>query len=178
MSSVPAAGAAGTITVTTTRDCTWAASTSASWVVITSGTNGQGSGALAYRVAANGDAAPRRTTVDVNSTKVDIVQEAAQCRFTVSPSAVTVGAGGGGASAAACARNAATNAGWIHSETPSGAGNGTVKLTVDPNGAAGRSAGVVIANQTVTVTQGEAGSPAPPAPTPTPPPTPACTYSL
>jgi hypothetical protein len=186
MSSVPAGGAAGTIMVTTTRDCTWAASTSASWVVITSGTNGQGSGALDYRVAANTDSSPRRASVDVNSTKVDIAQDGAQCRFTVSPSSVAIGASGGAAtvsiqaSPAACAWNAATDAGWIHIETPGGSGNGAVKLTVDGNGAAARSAAVVIANQTVTVTQSEAGAAPPPPPSPGPgtPPPPACAYSL
>jgi len=193
MSSVPSGGAAGTITVTTTRDCTWAASTSASWVVITSGTNGQGSGTLGYRVAANTEVAARRATVDVNTTKVDIAQDGAQCRFTVSPAAVTVGAGGGAAtisvetSAASCSWNAATDAGWVHIDTAAGTGNASLKLTVDPNGGAGRSAPVVIANQTVTVTQADAGPPAPPAPPapppPTPPipptpPTPPCTYSI
>jgi hypothetical protein len=182
MASVPAGGAAGTITVTTTRDCTWAASTSASWVVITSGTNGQGSGALGYRVAANTDAAPRRTTVDVNSSKVDIAQEPAQCRFTVAPSTVTMGCGGGSAtvsieaSLASCSWNAATDAGWIHVQTPAGSGNASLKLNIDANGGAARSAPVVIANQQVTVTQSDAAGP-PPAPPP-PPSTPACTYSI
>jgi len=181
MSSVPAGGAAGTITVTTTRDCTWAASTSASWVVITSGTNGQGSGSLGYRVAANTDTAPRRTTVDVNTTTVDIAQDGAQCRVTAAPSSVTVGGGGGAAtvsvqaSAASCSWNAATDAGWIHVGTLNGAGNASVSLTVDPNAGAERSAPVVIANQTVTVTQAAAGSPPGP---PLPPPTPVCAYSI
>jgi hypothetical protein len=150
-------------------------------VVITSGTNGQGSGTLGYRVAANTDATPRRASVDVNTTTVDISQDGAQCSFTVSPSAVTVGAGGGaatvmvGTSTASCTWNTATDAGWIHVGTATGAGNASVKLTIDPNGGAARSAPVVIANQTVTVTQADAASPAP---GPTPPPTPACTYSI
>lgn len=185
MPSVPPGGAAGTITVTTTRDCTWAASTSASWVVITSGTNGQGSGALAYRVAANPDAAPRRASVAVNNAKVDIVQEATQCRFTVAPSGVTIGAGGGAAtvsieaSAASCSWSAATDVGWIHVDPASGSGNASVKLTVDANGGAARTAPVVIASQQVAVTQAEPGAPAPPSPAPPgPQPAPACSYSL
>src|SRR5205807_10561128 len=36
MQSAPPAGGAGTLTVTTSRDCTWAVSTAASWIVITS----------------------------------------------------------------------------------------------------------------------------------------------
>jgi Viral BACON domain/Putative binding domain, N-terminal len=129
-------------------------------------------------VAANTDSTPRRTTVDVNNAKVDIAQDAAPCRFTVSPSALAVAAGGGAASvsieasAGSCSWNAATDAGWIHVGTASGSGSGTVKLTIDANGGAARSASVVMANQPVAVTQADAGS-SPPAP-----PAPACTYSL
>src|SRR5688500_15689087 len=54
MESVPSSGGAGSLTVTATRDCTWAASNTAQWVVITSATSGQGDGSIAYRVAANG----------------------------------------------------------------------------------------------------------------------------
>src|SRR5207248_7025473 len=80
--SAPPAGGSGTLTVATSRDCTWAASTAASWIVITSGSSGQGNGSAAYRIAANTEPSARRGMIEVNSTQLPITQEAA-CRFDV-----------------------------------------------------------------------------------------------
>jgi hypothetical protein len=45
-SSVPAGGASGTVTVSTTPDCSWTASSGASWIAITSSSSGQGNGSV------------------------------------------------------------------------------------------------------------------------------------
>src|SRR5688572_16835088 len=72
---VPASGGAGALTISAPRDCTWAASDDATWVVITSAANGQGDGSVSYRVAANAEPATRRAKIDVNQTAATIVQE-------------------------------------------------------------------------------------------------------
>ena len=93
--TAPAAGAAGTLTVTTTPECEWEATTATSWIAITSPSHSQGSGAVTYRVAENADASARGGTVSINSTQVAINQAAGACRFTVAPLASSVAATGG-----------------------------------------------------------------------------------
>lgn len=57
-SSVQKTGAIGTVSVVTTGSaCTWTATDDASWVTITAGASGTGSGTVSYRVAANTGAA-------------------------------------------------------------------------------------------------------------------------
>src|SRR5262245_39427936 len=72
--AAPPAGMSSTIAVTTTRDCTWTAASAVSWIAITSGSSGQGSGAVSYRVSANADPLQRQGTVDVNSKTITLVQ--------------------------------------------------------------------------------------------------------
>lgn len=175
----PAAGASGSLAVTTTRDCTWAASSAGAWVVITSPSNGQGDGSIAYRVAANADPARRQTTIEVNDTQVAIAQDAAECRFTVSPEDATAPAEGATISvhvqpSANCGWTAATDAPWIHiTAGASGTGAGSVTVSVDRNTGGARSAVVTIAGQSVRVTQADGGDPATPPPGGQP-----CSYAI
>jgi len=55
--SVLAAGGSGSFSVVTNSGCTWSASPSESWVNITSGSSGNGSGTVSYTVTANTGAA-------------------------------------------------------------------------------------------------------------------------
>jgi hypothetical protein len=55
--SFGAAGGSGTVTVTAPLGCQWTASSQLSWVAITAGASGTGSGAVTFQVAANGGAA-------------------------------------------------------------------------------------------------------------------------
>jgi hypothetical protein len=166
VSSVPAAGASGTLTITTTRDCTWSVTSGASWIAITSADHGQGSGSVSYRVSANADPAPRSATLVVNDTPLPIAQDPAPCLFTVSVPNPTAPAGGEslavtiGASAAACKWTATSLADWVTiSGASSGTGSGTVNLTVRPNSGSARTGAVVVAGQTVTIAQPEAQAP-------------------
>ncbi|HUR35100.1 MAG TPA: BACON domain-containing protein [Vicinamibacterales bacterium] len=175
--SVTAAGGPGVLAVTTTRDCTWSAQSAAPWVVLSS-TTGQGSGEVAYRVAANTDPSIRRATLTVNDVQVPIAQEGTPCRFTVTPATSTVGPDGGvvvirvETASAACGWTATTSDGWIHPGPASQGGTGTVPLTVDANTGVARTGRAVIAGTTISIEQ--AASPAlPPGPSPTPGPAPA-----
>jgi len=51
--SLPWGGGTGTVTVTAATGCTWTAASNASWITITSGSSGNGSGTVGYSVAAN-----------------------------------------------------------------------------------------------------------------------------
>ena len=93
-STVPAAGGTGSLNVTTTRDCTWDASTPVPWVTLMGDKSGQGSGSVNYQVAANVDPSTRRATLTVNDAQVVVAQDAAQCRFTVSQTSASPGADG------------------------------------------------------------------------------------
>src|SRR4051812_42004891 len=177
--SAGAAGGSGTVAVATSRDCTWAASSAAPWIVITSATTGQGDGSVAYRVAANRDPAPRQATIDINASKATVSQEAAECRFTVSPRTVAVGAAGGAVTLTIeatgnCGWTAVSQAGWIHiTSASSGTGSGSITFTVDPNSAGARSASLTVAGDAITVSQTDAAGTTPP-----PVPTPSCTYAI
>jgi len=180
-SSVPATGGTGTLTVTTTRDCTWDAASAAAWVTLTGETTGQGSGAVSYRVGANVDPSTRRGTLTVNDAQVVVAQDAAQCRFTVSPTSASPGSGGARltvnveTASAACAWTAASDSSWIHVNPASASGTGNTTLTIDANTGGARTGTAVVAGQAVRIEQ--AAVPPSPAPTPTPAPTPAPTPS-
>jgi hypothetical protein len=178
MQSAPPSGGAGTLTISTSRDCTWAASSAVSWIVITSGSSGQGDGSAAYRIAANTEAAQRRGNIEVNSTQVAITQDAA-CRYEVTASTTAVPAEGGTVavnvqSAGTCGWTAASQVAWITvAEGSDGSGSGSVTLKVAGNGGASRTGTVLVAGQTITITQGPAQSGPPP-----PPPPPSCDSSI
>jgi hypothetical protein len=179
MDTVPAAGAAGTLTVTTARDCSWAASGGAAWLVFTSSSNGQGEGTIGYRAAANIEPVARRATVEVNNVAITIAQDAAACRFTVSPLTHHVGAGGGSVTVqvethASCAWSATTNADWITiASGAAGTGGGAVGMTIAPNRGPGRNAVVQVAGASIAIAQADGAPAVPPLPAP-----PSCTYAI
>jgi hypothetical protein len=183
MQAAPPAGGAGTLTISTSRDCTWAASSGVSWIVITSGSSGQGDGTAAYRIAANTENSSRRGAIDVNSTQVAITQDAA-CRYDVSAPNTTIPPEGSTLSISVqsggtCEWTAVSQSEWIViSSGSSGTGNGTVNVAVAANHGGARSGTLLVAGRTITVAQAQALSPAP-TPTPGPaPPTPACDPTL
>lgn len=202
--AAPADGATGTLTVTTTRDCTWTATSSANWIELPGARSGQGSGTVAYKIDANGQPAARGGTIDVNGSQATVSQAPAPCKFAVSPANAAVSASGGAVTIAVetltgCSWTAAADDPWVHVISgASGNGAGTIRFAVDANAGGARSCLAHVANQTVTIDQAEqpqsqptpapapAPAPAPsPAPAPAPPPSPTpspapapCHYSL
>ena len=171
LAAVSAAGATGTLTVTTTPECEWVATTATSWIAITSTPQSQGSGTVSYRVSANADPSGRAGTVIVNTAQIAITQEAAPCRFSVAPLAPSAGAAGGNLeirvdTSGSCAWQTTSQVSWIRlTSAASQTGSGTVTLAIDVNGGSARSGAVTIAGQTVTVAQAATASAA-------------CTYSV
>ena len=182
--SIPAAGNRVTLTVSAARECTWNASSEASWVQV-SPASGQGEGALTVTVAANPEGRSRTGAIVVNGNRLSVAQEAAPCRYEVSPPSIRLSHEGGRgtfrvSATTACGWQASTNDGWIRILNSSGTSNGTVEVEVGPNTLRGpRVATLSIAGQSVTLTQDSEGStptPTPPGPSPTPAPN--CTASI
>src|SRR5919197_286339 len=88
-------GGSGTVTISTSRDCTWTVATTTSWVSLNGDRSGQGEASIAYSVAANPVPATRSGTIVVGSQTVEVTQAAAPCRYTLNPTRDTVGTGGG-----------------------------------------------------------------------------------
>src|SRR4051812_35194678 len=195
---LPASGGTGTLTVATSRDCTWSASTEAPWVSLTT-TSGQGAASVSYSVLPNPNGTARRSRIVVAQHDVDVSQAPAPCRFDVSPSTVTIDAAEHQVAIAlsgpnGCAWTARSDAPWIGRAAPAdGTGSATVRFTVAANATDARTGTVVVANAAVRVNQsaGAAANPTPapaptpeptptptPTPTPSPSPTPTCSYDV
>lgn len=188
------AGGTGNLSISLSRECAWSATSTAAWIELTSGREGQGEGSVGYRVHANADPVSRRGAISVGERRVDLAQEAAPCRFDLSLSSDTFTADGGQARVdvsthPACRWTAATSASWITLAPPAGTGPGTLQISASVNPGATRAATVVIAGEPIVLTQAARGAappapppaPNPPGPPPAPPPPPIpgqCTFAI
>jgi BACON domain-containing protein/all-beta uncharacterized protein len=174
-SSMPPAGGTGEISVTTTRDCTWAATPGAAWVTITSAKSGQGNGTFAFRVDANAQPVSRRAAIDINGSQVAVSQDAAPCRFSVSPTNAAVPADGGTvtltiSTLTGCTWTASIGEPWVHvTAGGTGDGNGSVRLAVDANHGQARACVTRVADQAIPINQAAVAPPTPTPPAPAPP---------
>ena len=180
-SSFAASGGQGSLTIATSRDCTWSVSSEANWVSIAGDRSGQGEASIPYTVAPNPAPSVRSGAIVVGSQSVAVSQAAAPCVFTLSRLGGAVGDTGGRltvdvATLNGCGWTATSPVSWIVvGPGQSGSASGTVGLAVAANAGGVRVAAVTIAGQTFTVTQAAAAPPVPdplPAPTPAPTPTP------
>ena len=156
--------------VTAQNGCSWAATSNASWITITSAGSATGSGTVAFTVAAYTGTNQRTGTMTIAGQTFTVTQSAGT--FSISPTSqsfdYTGGTGIMSVTASSGSNWAATsNAGWITITFPpsSATGNGTVAFAVASyTGTSQRTGTMTIAGQTFTVTQ-------------SPPPS-SCTYSI
>jgi Viral BACON domain/Putative binding domain, N-terminal len=164
-----------TTTITTTDGCPWTANarSDSPWLSVTGGASGSGSGSITMRVSDNWDA-PREGVVEVRwSTPTEgqnlrIAQ--AGCLYTVSPSAISIGAAGGpgafdlfaspvpnscgGATQDACLWTVRADVPWITIPRSTGRGDYRVSFTVAPNIAgAARTGTITVRDKTVVISQ-------------------------
>ena len=171
-----ASGGGGTIAVTAARDCAWSVATSVPWVTITGSRSGQGDASIAFTVASNPAPAKRTGAISVADQDIQLSQDGAPCRYTISRGGDTVGAAGGTLSVdlttlTGCSWTASSSANWLSiAAGSSGNASATVRVSVASNGGTARVGQVNVAGQLYTVNQ--EGVAPPPAPTPTPSPTP------
>ena len=162
--SIDAGGGAGGVTVSTSPGCSWAAVSNASWIAVTAGQSGSGSGTVSFTVASN-PGGSRTGTLSIAGQTMTVTQAGGvSCSYSVTPTAQTVGASGGVApaiavaTAAPCAWTANSNAPWITLLSgTSGSGNGEVTYEVAANTGNARTATLTIAGHVVTVSQSAAG---------------------
>jgi hypothetical protein len=180
--SFTAGGGTGTVTISTSRDCTWSIATSTSWVSLNGDRSGQGEASIGYSVAANPVPAVRSGSIVVGSQTVEVSQAAAACHYSLSRTRDAIGFGGGSLSVAVstltgCNWNATSKVPWITvTSGQSGNANGTVALAIGPNSGGDQRVGEVdVSGQIYTVVQQAPPAdpdPAPPAPSPSPAPAP------
>lgn len=155
--SFGASAGTGSVNVTAGPGCTWSSVSNATWITITTGGGGTGSGTLNYSVAAN--TSPARTgTVNIAG-QTFTVNQADGCSLSINPAsrnhtaaaetgsvAVTAGTG--------CAWTATESLSWVTiTSGSSGSGNGTVNYSVIANTGPARNGTMTIAGHTFTVNQ-------------------------
>ncbi|MGH9140231.1 MAG: phospholipase D-like domain-containing protein, partial [Vicinamibacterales bacterium] len=144
--------------------CTWTASDNASWVTITAGASGTGTGDVAFTIDANTGAA-RTATITAGGKTFAISQAGSStpaCTFTLSPTNASYHTAGGSgvftvtAAHSSCTWSATSNAAsWlaVSAGSASGTGNGTVSYTVTENTGAARSGAINVGGQAFAATQ-------------------------
>ena len=151
----------GAFAVTAPAHCGWTATSIASWVAVTGGSPGTGTGSVAYSVERNRDVSPRTATIAVDERRFTINQagDLPGCNYVVSPSSLSFGAAGGSSAVAVaagseCGWTAASDQQWVTVTGSAGTGGGTVQIAVAPNPTAiVRTATVTVAGQAVSVQQ-------------------------
>lgn len=154
-------GGNGIVAVTTNRECAWSASASGNWIQLAAQAAGQGEGQVGFSVSANRDPSERRGAITVGEQQLAISQEASPCVFGVAPTSQSVSPAGERrtiivtASSTRCSWAARSDVGWIAIvEGAQGTGNGAVAYEVHGTTGPARTGTLVVAGQTVTVTQG------------------------
>jgi hypothetical protein len=159
--SFPQVGGSGTVQVRASSSlCTWTASSDATWIGLRGGSEGKGSAAVPFDV--DPTTGPSRTgTIAVAGHRFTVTQSPG-CSFSVSPASYHAGPAGGPGSiavtaGAGCPWNAASESDWITvTGGSSGSGNGTVGFTVAPTSGPSRTGRLIVAGETISVTQGQA----------------------
>jgi hypothetical protein len=146
------------VSVTTTGGCTWTATSGASWITVTSGASGTGSGTVQYDASAS-TGPTRSTTLTIAGLPFSVTQADA-CTFDVSPMNSSVKGAGDTISVTiktsdpGCTWAVSSTYEWIvPSFTGTRTGNGSVELRIAPNPGAQRQGSATIANQDVRIVQ-------------------------
>jgi hypothetical protein len=165
--SIAPEGGSVSVNVTAARDCTWSASTDASWMQL-SATSGQGTGTVSVTVARNDQPASRNGAVVVNDQRVSINQQPRPCTYDLRAEPSRLPRPGGRGTLAidtpsGCTWTASTSAEWLRLSSVSGSGSGTVDFEATTNAGSPREATISVAGQSVFISQDGSGS----APTPT-----------
>lgn len=155
--TMSAGGGTGAFTVQTSVGCTWTATSAVPWITVTNGASGSGGGTVNFQVAGN-TGAPRTGVITAGG-ETFTVQQGSGCSFGVSPTSAALPASGGSGSVAvttatACSWTAQSSVPWLTvTSTASATGSGNVTFTATPNTGAARSGTLIVAGQTVSVTQ-------------------------
>jgi hypothetical protein len=161
----PKGGGTSSLRVTAPAGCAWTATSNATWVTITSGNNGAGTGTVTFSVNVNFGRTPRSATLIIAGQAFTVNQVVFfGCTSSLSSTGQSFTAAGGAASVsvnagATCPWTAASNDSWITILAGAGgSGNGMVDYSVEPNNSPNARTGTLtIAGLTFTVTQSGTG---------------------
>ncbi|HEX8286674.1 MAG TPA: BACON domain-containing carbohydrate-binding protein [Pyrinomonadaceae bacterium] len=151
-----ASGGTNSFSFTTQPGCNWTATSNASWIAVTSNSNGTGSGTINFSVQANTGSA-RTGTITIGG-QTYTVNQASGCSYSLSSNSANFNSSGGNGSVSVtggsgCAWSAVSDVSWIAvTSGSSGNGNGTVTFSVDPT-TSSRTGTISIAGQTYTISQ-------------------------
>jgi subtilisin-like proprotein convertase family protein len=157
----PVTGGSGSFNIGQPNGCSWTASTSDSFISITSATAGGGNGTITFTVGPN-QGPPRTGTIDVTNgvmTRSFQVQQPSGCPLSLSQSTLNFpGSGGtGNVSVSAgdgCSWQGSTSASWIQITSQPQSGNGSLTFNVQANTTrAARSATINVGSLAVVVNQ-------------------------
>lgn len=146
----------GSVVMTTAGTCSWTASSSASWLTLTSATSGSGSTTITYSVTKNSGAS-RTAHITIADKTYTVTQRG--CTYALTPAGESVDSGGGTvtvtvATDSTCPWTAVSQASWITVGTASAtSGNGTVTLTVAATSGPERTGTVTIGGTLFSVSQ-------------------------
>ena len=155
--SVGAGASSGTVSVTTSAGCPWSASSGASWITISSGSSGSGSGQVGYAVAANSGPA-RQGSLTIAGRTFTISQESG-CSYNLSSSGASVPSTASSGSVSVttsggCAWAASSGAPWITiTGGSSGSGPGQVGYSIAVNTGPARQSSLTIAGRSFSISQ-------------------------
>lgn len=159
--------------VTTQQGCSWSAGPDVSWITITGGQSGNGSGVISFRVSDNWDA-PRQGIVKVRwptpTAGQNLRVSQAGCAYAVNPDTISVAAGGGpgrfdvyqqstpiacgGPTQNACMWIARSDVPWITVSSARQVGDNPVSFTVAANeSATARTGSITVRDKVVRVNQ-------------------------
>ena len=156
---LPASGGTAVIAVTGPANCPRTAQSHDSWILVTGGASGSGSGNVTLTIAPN-LGGQRAGTATIAGNTYYVTQLAAvsiPCSFTLDSTSDSVAALGetlqvGVTTGPGCGWTTSSQASWI-TVSGGGVGNGSASLAVAPNLGAARVGTAIIAGQTFTITQ-------------------------
>lgn len=166
--SIPSEGGSGTVLVTASDEsCAWTALPTVSWMAVTVGGTGTGSGSITYAVALNPAAEPRVGTLQVGGQTHVVVQEARRvapppstCSYQLTPESATAAASGGSGTfrvdtTSDCAWTAVPDQPWLGiASGAQGRGSGSVVYqTEDHTGGSERTGTITVVDRRFTLRQ-------------------------
>jgi hypothetical protein len=159
--SISSDGGTGSVGVTAPAGCGWTATSSASWLVVTSGGQGVGNGTVSYLADHNSAAAPRTATIAIADQTFVVTQSGsvAACEYSVAPVQFSPCMRAGTltttiATAHSCPWTVTSNVDWLAITTgDNGSGPGSIVFSFSENYDAPRDGLVMVRWPTVTAGQ-------------------------
>jgi hypothetical protein len=161
--SVAASGGSYMVNITAPSNCSWAVSSSATWLTVTAGITTSGPGNATFTAAANTGTTSRTGTMTIAGQTFTVTQAGAtSCAVTLSTTARTISAKAASGSLyvtnpSGCQWTATSSATWLTVTCP-GQGAVSYAATANPVGS-NRSGRITIGGATFTLTQRADSSP-------------------